>query len=80
MATAAVQPEGTAANNCANGERIGFGVLLIGAPILMLGAAIFHPPHGIESRPESARRSSAVGFVGVKLLRAPNAAVSVGPV
>ena len=49
MATASVQPEGTAGNNYANGERIGFGLLLIGAPILMLGAAIFHPPHGIES-------------------------------
>jgi hypothetical protein len=49
MAIASVQPEGTAANNYAKGERIGFGLLLIGAPILMLGAAILHPPHGIES-------------------------------
>ncbi|MFG2991216.1 hypothetical protein ACGFZK_18355 [Streptomyces sp. NPDC048257] len=33
----------------AHAERIGFGVLMIGAPLLMLGAAFFHPPHGIES-------------------------------
>ncbi|MFD9417236.1 DUF4386 family protein [Streptomyces goshikiensis] len=33
----------------ADAERIGFGVLMIGAPLLMLGAALFHPPHGIES-------------------------------
>jgi hypothetical protein len=32
----------------AGAERVGFGVLMIGAPILMLGAAILHPPHGIE--------------------------------
>ena len=30
-------------------ERIGFGLLMIGAPILMLGAALTHPPHSIES-------------------------------
>jgi hypothetical protein len=33
----------------AHAERTVFGVLMIAAPILMLGAAIFHPPHGIES-------------------------------
>jgi Domain of unknown function (DUF4386) len=49
MATSSVPTEGSATNNYANGERIGFGLLLIGAPILMLGAAIFHPPHGIQS-------------------------------
>jgi hypothetical protein len=32
----------------ADAERVGFGVLMIGAPILMLGAAILHPRHGIE--------------------------------
>jgi hypothetical protein len=30
-------------------ERIGFGLLLIMAPILMLGAGFLHPPHGIEN-------------------------------
>jgi hypothetical protein len=29
-------------------ERIGFGLLMIAAPILMLGAALLHPPHNIE--------------------------------
>jgi hypothetical protein len=29
-------------------ERIGFGLMMIGAPILMLGAALIHPPHSIE--------------------------------
>jgi Domain of unknown function (DUF4386) len=33
----------------ADAERIGFGILMILAPILMLGAGILHPPHGIES-------------------------------
>ena len=49
MATVSVKPENTAANNYAKGERIGFGLLLVGAPILMLVAAIFHPPHGVDS-------------------------------
>jgi Domain of unknown function (DUF4386) len=48
MSTVSVQRE-AAADSYANVERIGFGVLLIGAPILMLAAAILHPPHGIES-------------------------------
>ena len=30
-------------------ERIVFGLLMIAAPILMLGAAALHPPHGVES-------------------------------
>jgi hypothetical protein len=32
-----------------NVEQIGFGLLMIGAPILMLGAALLHPPHAIEN-------------------------------
>ena len=38
-----------AATSYDNVERIGFGLLMIGAPILMLGAAILHPPHAIEN-------------------------------
>ncbi|MGW6686873.1 hypothetical protein [Streptomyces sp. NPDC054961] len=45
---APVHPRG-ADRSYARAERIGFGALMIGAPILMLGAAFFHPPHGIES-------------------------------
>jgi hypothetical protein len=47
MAVAKVQPVGVA-GSYAQAEQIGFGLLMIGAPILMLGAALFHPPHGIE--------------------------------
>lgn len=43
MATSSVS-----SNGYANAERVGFGVLMIGAPILMLGAAFLHPRHGIE--------------------------------
>ena len=46
--TAAVQPVAPDVSY-AHAQRIGFGVLMIGAPILMLGAALLHPPHGIES-------------------------------
>jgi hypothetical protein len=42
------QPEG-AVDSYARAEQIGFGILLIGAPLLMLGAAFFHPPHGVEN-------------------------------
>jgi hypothetical protein len=52
MASENVQPAGAAAASYGNVERIGFGLLMIGAPILMLGAAFIHPPHGIESGPE----------------------------
>jgi hypothetical protein len=48
VAATAVQPTGVA-GTYADSERTVFGVLMIAAPILMLGAAIFHPPHGIES-------------------------------
>jgi hypothetical protein len=41
-----VQPAGVSDGNV---ERVGFGLLLIGAPILMLGAAFLHPPHGIDN-------------------------------
>lgn len=33
-------------------ERVGFGILMIGAPLLMLGAAFLHPPHAIENGTE----------------------------
>jgi hypothetical protein len=48
MASDAAQPAG-ATDSYAHAERIGFGLLMIGAPLLMLGAALFHPPHGIEN-------------------------------
>ena len=35
------------ADSSTHTERIGFGLLMIGAPILMLGAAFLHPPHSI---------------------------------
>jgi hypothetical protein len=52
-AMVSVQPAGpTASDSYRNVERIGFGILMIGAPILMLGAAIFHPPHALEDGTE----------------------------
>jgi hypothetical protein len=55
MASENVQPAGAATAGAAsygNVERVGFGLLMIGAPILLLGAAFIHPPHSIESGPE----------------------------
>jgi hypothetical protein len=49
MVAKSVQPVPSGAASYGNVERIGFGLLMIGAPILMLGAAFFHPPHGIEN-------------------------------
>jgi hypothetical protein len=48
----------------ANVERIVFGLAMIIAPILMLGAAIFHPPHGIENAAGyySASHDHSMGF------------------
>ena len=48
MATESVQPARTP-DSYARAEMMWFGLLMIGAPILMLGAAFLHPPHGIES-------------------------------
>jgi len=45
------QPGGIA-DSYAHTERIGFGLLMIGAPILMVLAGILHPPHGIENATE----------------------------
>ena len=48
-----VQPQGsTGTDSYRNVERVGFGILMIGAPILMLGAAVLHPDHGIQDGPE----------------------------
>jgi hypothetical protein len=57
------QPEG-AADSYADVERIGFGLLMIAAPLLMLGAAVFHPPHGIENAAGyySASHDHSTGF------------------
>jgi hypothetical protein len=52
MAVNAVQPAGAAAFSYANAERIGFGILMIAAPLLIVGAGLTHPPHGIESGTE----------------------------
>jgi hypothetical protein len=49
MASNSDQPGAAVADSYADVERIVFGVVMIVAPILMLGAAIFHPPHGIEN-------------------------------
>ena len=49
----AVQPTSPAVSaSYGDVERIGFGILMIGAPILMLGAAALHPDHGIQDGPE----------------------------
>jgi hypothetical protein len=48
MAVKSGQPEGVV-DRYARMERIGFSVLMVGAPLLMLGAAFFHPPHSIQS-------------------------------
>jgi hypothetical protein len=52
MTSDVVQPAGAAAASYDKVERIGFGLLMIVAPILMLGAGFFHPLHSIESGPE----------------------------
>jgi hypothetical protein len=52
MTSDVVQPTGAAAANYDKVERIGFGLLMIGAPILILGAAVIHPPHAIENGTE----------------------------
>lgn len=52
MAAQHSEPAATAAGSYSGVERTGFGVLMIGAPILMLGAAFIHPPHAIENGTE----------------------------
>ena len=51
MASENVQPAGAAASY-ANVERIGFGILMIFAPLVVLAACIIHPPHGAENGAE----------------------------
>jgi hypothetical protein len=50
MAQHSVQPVRTTTDT--NVERIVFSILMIGAPILMLGAAFLHPPHSIDNGTE----------------------------
>ena len=47
--TAAPAHPGRVGDSYAHTERIGFAILMIAAPLFMLGAAFLHPPHGIES-------------------------------
>ena len=63
MASESDQPAGVT-DSYANVERIVFGLVMIIAPILMLGAAVFHPPHGIENAAGyySASHDHSTGF------------------
>src|SRR6476659_3552986 len=47
MARHSSQPDDAASYG--NVERIGFGLLMIGAPMLMIGAGFLHPEHSIEN-------------------------------
>jgi hypothetical protein len=51
MASNIAQPAGAAASY-ANVERIGFGILMIAAPLVVLAACIIHPPHAAENGEE----------------------------
>jgi hypothetical protein len=48
-------------------KRIGFGSLMVGAPTLMLGAAVLHPPHSIENgvRYQGASHDYSIGMAGI---------------
>jgi hypothetical protein len=48
MATHALQPAGVAARSYAHTERIGFGIFMVVAPLIVLGATILHPAHSTE--------------------------------
>ena len=49
MATvAAVQPASSTAESYSHVERIGFAVFMIVGPLILLGATIIHPKHGIR--------------------------------
>jgi hypothetical protein len=52
MATHAGQPAGAAADSYAHTERVGFGIIMIVAPLVVLAATIIHPPHGAENGEE----------------------------
>lgn len=51
MASNIAQPAAAAASY-ANVERIGFGILMIFAPLVVLAACIIHPPHAAENGAE----------------------------
>jgi hypothetical protein len=48
MATHALQPSSVAARSYAHTERIGFGLFMVVAPLIVLGATILHPAHSTE--------------------------------
>jgi hypothetical protein len=54
MASTITQPAGAAsgAASYVNVERIGFGLLMIGAPLVVLAACLIHPPHAAENGAE----------------------------
>ena len=52
MASEAVQPAGTAADSYAHTERVGFAIIMIVAPLVVLAVTILHPPHGAEDGTE----------------------------
>jgi hypothetical protein len=64
MASNSDQPRAAVADSYADVTRIVFGVAMIAAPILTLGAAIFHPPQGIGSAAGyySASHDHSTGF------------------
>jgi hypothetical protein len=52
MATHAVQPAAVSARSYEHTERIGFAIMMIVAPLIVLAATILHPPHAAENGTE----------------------------
>ncbi|HEX6052275.1 MAG TPA: hypothetical protein VFZ21_23580 [Gemmatimonadaceae bacterium] len=49
MAVQTVQPTSAAARSYEHTERVGFGVIMVVAPLIVLAATIIHPPHAAEN-------------------------------